>query len=49
MEIPKSEFVPQSRGPSDVERQDSPGTPPPTDAGVQEAVEKQVEDSSGTA
>lgn len=43
------EFIPASRSPTDIERQDSPGTPPPTDAGVQNAVEKAREDSSGIA
>lgn len=50
METPKApEFLPASRGPNDIERQDSPGSPPPTDTGVQNAVEKAREDSSGTA
>ena len=50
METPKAPaYQPQSRGPTDVERQDSPGTPPATDEGTQAAVERQVEESSGTA
>lgn len=35
------------RKPGQIERPHTPGTPPPTDAGVQDMVEKVIEDSSG--
>lgn len=35
------------RQPGDIERPHTPGTPPPNDRGVQDAVEKVIEDSSG--